>query len=229
MFMLGAECVKVGLRAQLEMRGDSVVHYARNMMVARFLESDCTHLFFWDNDNPPDSLMQVFRLLLADKDIIAAVPPIKKFNWPAAGIPAGVTFEQWQMQSSTYSFFPLAGQSADDDGFAEVLCAGTGFMCIKRGVFDSLMKAYPRFAFTPNEPAAPGSERFYWRFFQYLVDPETNRELPEDFSFCRLWRDIGGRIYVDTESKLSHYGEHVFRGDLTAHLEYQQARRDAAA
>ncbi len=231
MFLLGAECLKVGLQARLEMHTESVVHYARNMLVARFLASDCTHLFFWDHDNPPDNLMQVFRLLLANKDIIAGVPPIKKFNWPKSGIPAGMTFEEWQCQSATYVFHPILnnyGQiETDDDGFAEVLYAGTGFMCIKRSVFNTLMETYPDLNFIPNDPTVLSEH--CWRFFQYLIDPESGRELPEDFSFCKLWRDIGGRVYEDTESKFSHYGEHVFRGDLTANLKHSQMVRDVAA
>ncbi len=231
MFLLGAECLKVGLQAQLEMHTESVVHYARNMLVAKFLASDCTHLFFWDHDNPPDNLMQVFRLLLADKDIVAGVPPIKKFNWPKSGVPAGMTFEEWQCQSATYVFHPVLNKDnqveIDKDGFAEVIYAGTGFMCIKRSVFNALEFRYPELHFVPNDEMIPS--KHCWRFFQYLIEPETGRELPEDFSFCKLWRDMGGSVYEDINSKFSHYGEHVFRGDLVAKLEHSQAVLNVAA
>ncbi len=262
MFLLGAECLKVGLQAQLEMHTDSVVHYARNMLVAKFLASDCTHLFFWDHDNIPDNLMQVFRLLLADRNIVAGVPPIKKFNWPdKVGVPAGLTFEEWQQQSATYVFHPVMSESGhvetDEDGFAEVIYAGTGFMCIKRKVFEELalynpdlkfvpndvtvflcikrevfvkmMGAYPNLMFVPNGPEVKSNERLYWRFFQYLIEPETGRELPEDFSFCKMWRDLGGQIYEDTESRFGHYGEHIFRGDLAYKLEHSRVVRYVAA
>ncbi len=231
MFLLGAECVKVGLQAQLEMRGDSIPHYARNLLVAKFLESDCTHLVFWDADVMPDSMMQVFRLLLADKDVAAGVYPIKEFNWPEDGVPAGVTMKEWEERSATYPFFPIAsGQEGrfetDEDGFAAAQWATTGFMCIKRVVFYKLMTAYPNLNFVPNGPVVPGKAHLYWRFFQHLIEPTSNRELPEDYSFCKLWRDIGGTIWEDTQSVFSHYGQHVYRGDLMAKLEHGQSKQE---
>lgn len=226
MLLLGGECVKVGLQVQLELRGDSILHYVRNMLVAKFLASDCTHLVFWDADIMPKSLMQFFRLLLADKDIVAGVPPIKQFKWSTSGVPGGMTFDQWQELSLIYPFFPVAnnGESGrfetDDDGFAEAVWAPTMFLCIKREVFYRLMDGHPDLMFTPNGPEVKGNERLYWRFFQYLIEPVSNRELPEDFSFCKLWNDIGGKIHVDTDSEFAHYGEHVYQGNLLNKLHH---------
>ncbi len=235
MFLLGSECVKAGLQVQLELRGDSILHYTRNLLVAKFLASDCTHLVFWDNDIMPKSIVQFFRLLLADKDVIGGVPPIKEFRWEKAGVPYGLTFEQWQEQSLIYPFFPVANTGVDgiietdDDGFVEAVWAPTMFLCIKREVFVKLMGAYQDLRFVPNGPEVAANRNLYWRFFQYLIEPVSNRELPEDYSFCKLWRDIGGKIFVDTDSKFSHYGEHVYQGDLLAKLNRDSSKVEEAA
>ena len=40
----------------------------------------------------------------------------------------------------------------DSDGFMQVREAPTGFMCIKRGVFDRLIAAYPELRYVPDWP-----------------------------------------------------------------------------
>ena len=45
-------------------------------------------------------------------------------------------------------------------------------------------------------------------FYDCIVDPDSGRYLSEDYAFCRLWRDIGGKVFVDLECKLNHLGQH---------------------
>jgi hypothetical protein len=39
--------------------------------------------------------------------------------------------------------------------------------------------------------------------------------LPEDYTFCKRWLDVGGEIWVDITSKLIHHGPYSFVGDTT--------------
>jgi hypothetical protein len=59
-----------------------------------------------------------------------------------------------------------------------------------------------------------------------MVDPDSRRYLSEDFAFCRRWRDMGGKVYVDLNSKLQHGGQHLYRGDLIESLKLQDRWRD---
>jgi hypothetical protein len=58
----------------------------------------------------------------------------------------------------------------------------------------------------------------HYRFFDVMVDPKTRRYLSEDYGFCRLWEKIGGEMYVDANSNLTHSGERLYTGDFGATL-----------
>jgi hypothetical protein len=106
----------------------------------------------------------------------------------------------------------------DPDGFMQVREAPTGFMCIKRGVFDRLIAAYPELQYVPDWPSTYPEGGVHYRFFDVMVDPESRRYLSEDYGFCRLWEKIGGKVYVDANSNLSHQGERLYTGDFGATL-----------
>jgi hypothetical protein len=52
-----------------------------------------------------------------------------------------------------------------------------------------------------------------------MIDKETGEYLSEDYAFCRRWRDLGGEIWVDLESKLTHVGAMRFVGDLSTQFD----------
>ena len=51
------------------------------------------------------------------------------------------------------------------------------------------------------------------------MEPESGKYLSEGFAFCRRWSDIGGEIWIDLQSQLTHFGPMPFKGDLLAQLE----------
>ena len=51
-----------------------------------------------------------------------------------------------------------------------------------------------------------------WAFFDTMI--ADGQYLPEDYSFCRRWRQIGGEIWIDLQSRFDHVGSYVYRGDL---------------
>lgn len=216
--------VEVGLPINFMFRtGDSLVTRVRNHCVACFLaDPQWTHLMWIDADigYSPQSL---YRLLLADRDIAAGVYPLKRENWPAEGVPAGTTERDFQQLYTRYTANsgqasdPTVGLHIDADGFMEVREAPTGFMLIKRGVFDRMKQAFPELRFTPDMLDSIGPEHYY-RFFDVMIDPESGRYLSEDYGFCRLWERLGGKIYVDANSNLSHQGGKIYRGDFAGSL-----------
>ena len=224
MFTLTVDSMHRGLDCILHMHSESLITRGRNTMVMEFLAREqLTHIFWIDSDIAFDS-ESVFRLLLANREIAAGVYPMKNHNWPREGVPAGTTQEKFEVNYMQFPFNPIAhgaekvGPYADAQGFVEVAEAPTGFMCIKRDVFMKMMRHYPGLKYTPDGPPGHPRGHLHWRFFDCMVDPDSGRYLSEDYAFCRLWRDMGGKVWVDSNSRLNHLGQHMFRGNLKESL-----------
>jgi hypothetical protein len=108
-------------------------------------------------------------------------------------------------------------------GFIKVLDGATGFMLIKRQVFEKMAKAYPELKFKSDQPLNDPHDKTFdyhdnsnwnYAFFDTTIEPETKRYLSEDYAFCRLWQKIGGTVYADITSGLTHYGTYAFKGNV---------------
>ena len=80
------------------------------------------------------------------------------------------------------------------DGFIEVAAIGTGFMLIRREVFDILRSKLPNSAYVNDIAGYENvftNNKFY-TFFDTMLHPKTRRYLSEDFAFCYRWREICG-------------------------------------
>jgi hypothetical protein len=132
MFELTHEAIRLGLRSSLHMRAESLVTRGRNEIVKFFLMNEqYTHLFWIDSDLA-FSPAAAIRLLLSDHDVAAGVYPIKRFNWPQQGVPAGTTMAAFEALTTDYPINlvghgaqPLASFVTADD-FVEVAEAPTG-------------------------------------------------------------------------------------------------------
>lgn len=226
LFRTQVECTKIGMeiRAQFVM-GESLITRARNRLVSYFLSKpDATHLFFIDADIgwAPE---QFARVLLADKDVCCGVYPIKKYKWPAEGLPEDMPQAEFEARYTPYPFDVVDNKlSSDPHGFGEVMHATTGFMCIKRDVLFRMMKGYPDLWYEPEDPDNGQLIGTHWMFFDEVLTPE-HRLLSEDYGFCHRWRAIGGQVWIDLYSKLAHVGNHTWQGDLAHHLAVSPLRK----
>ncbi len=209
----------------LIMQGESLITRARNNCVATFLDNpEWTHLFWIDSDIgfSPDAAL---RLLQADYDIAAGVYPLKREEWPTEGLPQNMSYEQFLANFQRYTVNARPEKGADhldiyiqEDGFIEMSEAPTGFMVIKRAVFERLMQHYPELKYV-SDSLGIENKGLHYRFFDVMVDPETGRYLSEDYGFCRLWEGIGGKIYIDAKSNLTHQGMKIYQGDFAKSLQ----------
>ena len=61
--------------------------------------------------------------------------------------------------------------------------------------------------------------------FDCIIEPESGTYLSEDYTFCRRWRDIGGKLWLDTEGALVHVGTYDFVGN--PQIRYAVAENEA--
>ena len=201
----------------LMLGGDSLISRARSLLVSHFLaRPDATHLLFVDADISFEP-EQFHRLLAADRDFAAAFYPLKKTDWTQVPrrVLAGETLDRAGL---SYVGQVCGGPDLRvESGFATADYAGTGFQLIRRTVFERMIAAHPELKFRAVHDAA--DERapadHLYALFDSIIDPATGIYLSEDYSFCRRWRALGGEIWLDLESKLTHTGQDSFRGDCT--------------
>jgi hypothetical protein len=192
----------------------SLITHARNTLVHSFLKTNATHLMFIDADMR-FSGQDVLQMLEADKDIICAVCPKKEIDWEnvASAVKKGVPFNELNRHSGSFTACLTNKETkitVPTYESLEVDACGTGFMLIKRHVFDTLKPLCPKFI-----EGKPGEEEWETKYFDTSINPETNKLLSEDYHFCYIWRKTGGKVYVAPWLKIAHVGTYVFDGELT--------------
>jgi len=194
---------------------ESLVHRARNIAVARFMQkTEATHFLFIDADIhfQPES---VIRLLESDYDVSCAVYPKKVVMWDQAEQAVKTGNDLAKASASLVMNFRYA-QTQIKDGFAEVLDGPTGFLMIKRDVFTRMFEAYPELNCKNDHQNRDFDD--YCAVFDCMIDPTNRRYLSEDYAFCRRWQMMGGKIYADVTTTLGHVGNIRFVGKMDDRL-----------
>lgn len=201
---------------QLEMIGyESLITRGRNTLVTKFLDQkDMTHLFFIDSDIAFD-VNQVRRLLDFDQDVVAGMYPLKQMEWNAAAVARVNAGERLEQAALRYVGLPCEGQQAERRReFITAQYAGTGFMLIKRTVLEQMITAYPQTRYTnSHHTSLPSTSANQYALFDCMIDEQNGAYLSEDYTFCKRWRQLGGKIWLDTEGILTHIGSYDFVGD----------------
>lgn len=214
---------EIGLKYSVCTLSDSLINRARNNLVAKFMGNpDFTHMVFIDVDLQFDK-EAILKLLWHDKDIMTASYPIKEINWEKVKESAinGVDPKDLLEHSTRYVVHltkPGEVQLNIENGAIECYEAGTGFMLIKRSVFDKMFKKYKKLKYNDDTGALTGAERDYsYALFNSYVD-DDGRFLSEDYGFCRYWQKMGGKVWVDPTINLTHFGRIKYVGKMLEFL-----------
>ena len=213
------------ISATLRFLQGSLINRSRNELVSLFLEDlESTHLLFIDSDIFDFDQGCLQRIVEFDKEVVGGVYPIKKLeedrikllykNCPESN--------HKEIFSSSYkyninigkSLFAAYEEAKNNNGFLEVDQLATGFLLIKRQVFDKMIKAYPERKYNPYPDQKEFQSGNLYNFFDSYIDSETREYLSEDYGFCQLWKKLDGEIYADSQSKLSHSGLFDYKGSF---------------
>ena len=163
---------------------ESLITRGRDKMTRTFLEdTSFERLLFIDSDIQfsPDDVAKLWNL---DSDIAVGAYRNKK---------AGQVKGAWVGDK----LIPLE----ELKGPTEVSYAGTGFMMIKRHVFDKLKEIHPEWSHQETEG----------RLFAFFQDPiEDDTHLSEDYFLCRRAREAGFKVMIDPSINLIHWGQYGY-------------------
>jgi len=217
-------------------KNDSLVPRARNNLVAKALSSEkTTHIVFIDADiqwNPID----IIKLILADKCLIGGAYPLKQYNWDKI-IPDSTNENKIKTILDKKNNSVLKEFMTDKDlilshllkyninyiekenmvvqNLLKVKHLATGFMVIKREVFDQMMVAFPSTKYTDDIHFLSEEENKY-AYALFDCGVEEGHYLSEDWMFCSRWSKLGGSIWLDITINLTHIGTENFVGSFVS-------------
>jgi hypothetical protein len=203
---------------------DCSIPRARNHFVAYALaEPTITHLLFIDADirwEPED----VAKLLKHNKPIVAGVIPKKKYLWDRLRLPHmreiimnnDLSLDEFKKRIKAGLVDYAAGVTSNPEMFSGLIEAqrvGTAFLLLQREVFEKMIKAFPERKIKNPPPEFPERAKDY---LYSLFDQEckNGEYISSDYSFCRLWESIGGKVYADLTINIGHHGSEEFEGDF---------------
>jgi hypothetical protein len=162
---------------------DSLLPQARNVLLATFMASDCTDLVFVDADVAWQPGM-LSRLLSHPVDFVAGAYRYKREP------------EEYPMQ-----WLPKPMLIADPDtGLLEVASVPFGFVRLSRSCCERLIEAHKDRTFA----VADTPDLKCWCVFD--LEYRDGQYHGEDYVFCRRWRELGGKVWLDPLLELTHIG-----------------------
>ena len=200
------------------MFNESLITRARNALAHNFLKTDCSHLMFIDADirfNPAD----IPPMIEADKDIICGVYPKKEINWHGvkAALERGVSVDELKHHTGSFvvNLVEYSGSvTVPINQPVEIWNGGTGFMLIKRQVFEQLADKVPSYINDVTDLSGSIKADEIKEYFATSIEDGTRRLLSEDYHFCNVWRQNGGKVWAAPWAQLSHIGTYCFEGQL---------------
>lgn len=196
-----------------QMMNESLITRARNELARLFLEKGFDYLMFIDADISFDG-QAVATLMAADRDITCGIYPKKEVDWKQIKKAVKAGKEDIENYGGAFVMNMMGEkQESDNDGVMEVRHGGTGFMLIKRKVFEDLMPHVPTYRVSTHKENGEYVKPLTHEFFATSID-STGALLSEDYHFCDLWRKHGGKIYANPFIKLEHVGTYVYTGDI---------------
>lgn len=228
MMELSVKFTQLGIPFEVMSVGnESLITRARNGIVAKFLANDeLTHIMFIDADIT-FSWISVLRLLLSNKDVCGGCYPKKTINWNKIkrNVIKNPEMNEKELlaRSVDYVFNPIYYSENGntvikvENGLIKVKDVATGFMMVKKNVFQTMKYKYPEFKYKNNVAGYHNdatSENFY-TFFDTEVDEVSEVYLSEDYYFCKYWSKCGGELWLDLNTNLNHTGIIDYTGCLS--------------
>ena len=172
--------------------GDSILPRCRNMFVQDFANKKDFDEFFFIDDDIVWELGAIARLMKYKVDFVAGC-------YPKRADP--ITYPVRWLDESVVEPDPATG-------LIEVGGVPTGFMRLTRHCVESMLAKYWGDAYEEDGLDPPEAIALF-DFVRY-----NGEYWGEDYVFCKKWRDMGGKIWLDPEIAFEHIGYKRFGGKV---------------
>jgi hypothetical protein len=200
---------------------DSLINRARNAATAHFMsDPDHTHMLFIDSDIE-FKINDIIELLKQDKDIIGIGYAQKWLNQKKMKhVLSNNPDIENILELSTNSSIHLKDDDFVLENIKEVEYCTTGCLLIKRQVIEKMIDKYPERKYKNDVDGYTGcNQEMFYNLFSVEINPITKRYESEDYCFCRLWKEIGGKIHVYMNASLNHWGWFSYPNNMYRQME----------
>jgi len=174
------ECAKRNIRVRLHVTGGANICINRINGVRQAQLDGSKYVFFVDSDMVFDP-KTLLRLMEHDLDIVSGV----YFGKSSPFVPIAATFKDPEDPSAGYNHFL---DIHEDGRLVEVDGVGGGCLLVKTVVFDYLEKPW----------------------FTFGANPGKDEPIGEDYWFCRIAKEKGYKVWLDTGCLCGHLGEKTY-------------------
>ena len=198
-----------------DLYNESLITRARNTLTAMFLKTDFDYLLFIDADQGFDAAA-VSKMVSENVDLVGAAVPMKAINWERIRKAAKEDKPDLSIYGGYYNINTIKKEdllSIKDNPhkLLEVATIGTGLLLINRKVFEQLSSLVGEYKSDQLEIAGIKTGDLIKNYWQTSIDPESNRLLSEDYKFCKMWRDLGNKVYLAPYVRVTHSGSYIFK------------------
>jgi hypothetical protein len=177
--------------------GDSYVERAKNSILGFFLESDATHLLMIDSDMSWN-VDGFLRVLISPYDFVAGAYPCKN-NWNEWGV-------KLSLDSCSKPIFT-------EDGLIEADYAPGGFFRFSRSCIQTMWDHAVKHGEYYIDPSSAYKKLTADLFQRRKITGQAPQG--EDVTFCGIWKNIGGKIYVEPRIDFGHSGIKEWKGNYS--------------
>lgn len=166
--------------------GNPYIQLVRDELVGQFLESNA-NIFLFVADDLEYTGEDMLRLIETPGEVVAGVysQHVEPANYPV-------------------KIFVDSNKKpiVREDGCILAMFVQTGFMRVNRTVFEQVAQAYPKLAYGGFDKI----KRKAFRRHDFFPQGVYGRAwIGEDYAFCKLWIDIGGRVWIIPNLNLIHW------------------------
>jgi hypothetical protein len=224
---LTAMCTRYNIPIQFYfLFNESLITRARNYCADEFMRSDATHMMFIDSDIgfSANDVLALMAISTTDEKyhVMCGPYPKKTISWEKIkqAVDKGVADENPNLLENyvgDYVFNPKSNTTHIKlNEPVEVSEGGTGFMIIRRDVFEKYNEVFPEQLYKPDHVRTEkfDGSREIMAYFDCFIDPDTKRYLSEDYMFCYNVQKAGMKVWLCPWMKLKHIGTYIFGGSL---------------